>query len=554
MRHLVGLLSLLLVLGGCGFGSADLATMAPADAVTTTPADAMAESSSEQRTERSERSGGYDLVSAQDRSRLGWIGMVGGQQRRGELTQIVGGLYLNRGALDGASGDGATADGAALDGARGVISANLRYIETGDPLWDQQIAESFFEVLTAGKEKVHIRVNELRLEPGLPRDAARRGEVLVDIMFARGSTSQRLKVDVIVSPDGWLVRSVGQNTLDLGALGYADRLLSLASDLGLGTIDATLRFEFDLYLESMRADLALPAGPLLKISGASPANATADVAVASRAAFPPAASSGTQAPDLAAPDSGAWPDSGCSPGMVRMVGGEFVLGEADAGLVAAYAPDRILPKARFTLADYCVGLHPFPGKPGLPWPRDGLSVDELPKVEALLARHGRRLCTAPELTLAAAGAANRRYPWHASERRQAACEQDDVRPSSLGSRPQCRSEAGLWDLQVRSSWIRMDKATRSVLTRPTDETSPGHDSAYWLWGANARDDTYYAPTNFGLHHHLAGAKAYQDDALRVCADPGEVSAGQQRLWQALIERYLNDASFEVLRARASGSP
>jgi hypothetical protein len=89
-----------------------------------------------------------------------------------------------------------------------------------------------------------------------------------------------------------------------------------------------------------------------------------------------------------------------------------------------------------------------------------------------------------------------------------------------------------------------------VLPRPTDETSPGHDSTYWLWGANARDDTYYAPSNFGLHHHLAGSKAYQDDALRLCANPGVVSDEQQVAWDALIERYREQTSFEVLRQPA----
>ncbi len=236
----------------------------------------------------------------------------------------------------------------------------------------------------------------------------------------------------------------------------------------------------------------------------------------------------------------------CPQGMLKVEGGSFAIGETDATLIAAYAPDRILPRSLFSLASYCVGLHPFPGTAGLPWPADGLGPDDMPAVEDVLHRHGRRLCTAPELTLAAAGSENRRYPWHASERRRDLCERDDVRPASLGSRPQCRSAMGLWDLQVRSSWIRMDTATRAVLGRPTDETSPGHDSIYWLWGGNARDDTYYAPSNFGLHHHLPGGKAYQDDALRVCADPGAVSDDHERAWRALVSSYPDSASLRIL--------
>jgi len=470
--------------------------------------------------EREERQGSYDLVSAQDRSRVRWTATVGGIPRGGQVTQIVGGLYL---------------PGDELDAASGVISANLRYIETGDPLWDQQIAESFFEVLTPGREKVHVRVSKIQLVKAEKGAAARLGEAWVDIMFARGSTSQKVPVEAIQQDASWLIRSTATQVLDLNSLGYGDRLLDLATALAVESIAPTVRFEFELYLESMRADLAPPAGPLITTEAASAAE-PAGVA---------------EAQVVTEKTQGAEPAKGlvCPVGMVPLAGGRFVLGESDEGLIAAYAPDRILPLSSFELADYCVALHPFPGRSGLPWPSDGLSVDELPAVEALLVRHGRRLCTVPELTLAAAGADNRRYPWHASARRKSDCEQDDVRPSSLGSRPMCRSSSGLWDLQVRSSWVRMDEATRAVLTRPTDETSPGHDSLYWLWGANAREDTYYAPSNFGLHHHLAGSKAYQDDGLRVCADPGGVSREQQEAWDVLIERYRAQGSFAVLRAQ-----
>ena len=94
----------------------------------------------EQSPSQSEHRGSYDLVSAQDRSRVRWTVTVGGVARVGVFTQVVGGLHKV---------------GEDLDGASGVISANLRYVETGEPLWDQQISESFFEVLLPGKEKVH---------------------------------------------------------------------------------------------------------------------------------------------------------------------------------------------------------------------------------------------------------------------------------------------------------------------------------------------------------------------------------------------------------------
>ena len=74
----------------------------------------------------------------------------------------------------------------------------------------------------------------------------------------------------------------------------------------------------------------------------------------------------------------------------------------------------------------------------------------------------------------------------------------------------------------------------------------GAAGPYWLWGATARDDTYYAPTNFGLHHHEADGQAFLDDALRVCATPGAVSPSQEERWQALVDRYPESASFRLL--------
>jgi len=232
--------------------------------------------------------------------------------------------------------------------------------------------------------------------------------------------------------------------------------------------------------------------------------------------------------------------------MIWIAGGEVEVGESDAALLERYAPDRILPKARHRLSSYCVSAHPFPGQAGLPWPVDGLAPDNLPHVEAVLHRHGLRLCSALELSVAAASPNNWRYPWHPSDRNSQDCETDDLRPASLGARRQCRSQAGLWDLQVRSSWIRMDDTTRSLLKRPTAKTFPGHESSFWLWGGTARNDTYYAPSNFSLHHHLPGSPAHKDDALRTCADPGETSSAQAQAWTELLATYPQSASFQIL--------
>ena len=49
-----------------------------------------------------------------------------------------------------------------------------------------------------------------------------------------------------------------------------------------------------------------------------------------------------------------------------------------------------------------------------------------------------------------------------------------------------------------------------------------------------------------VHHHLPGGKAYQDDALRVCAGPGAVNDGHEQAWRALVSSYPDSASLRIL--------
>ena len=239
----------------------------------------------------------------------------------------------------------------------------------------------------------------------------------------------------------------------------------------------------------------------------------------------------------------------CPPGMVLIEAATATLGESDPVLLERFEGGRVLPESSYRIAPYCIDLHAFPGRSKLPWPVDGIAASQAQSVEAALIAHGRRLCTVVELTYAAAGAENRRFPWSADQRNKPECEDDDERPTSLGSRPECVSPFGLMDLQVRSSWARMTPEVRSTLgahAAAKEGAQHGAAGPYWLWGATARDDTYYAPTNFGLHHHEADGQAFLDDALRVCATPGAVSPSQEERWQALVDRYPESASFRLL--------
>ena len=181
--------------------------------------------------------------------------------------------------------------------------------------------------------------------------------------------------------------------------------------------------------------------------------------------------------------------------MTLIDGAELALGEWDPELLERYRGARVLPQAEYTIAPFCVANHAFPGRPQHPWPIDGLAVTDLPAIERRLESLGRRLCSPLELTYAAAGPENLRFPWSKEHRGAVDCETDDERPTSLGSRPKCRSPFGLWDFGVRSSWVRMDELLRAQLDLSSEETEPrssqlprrsndsrgGASSPYWLF-------------------------------------------------------------------------
>ncbi len=87
---------------------------------------------------------------------------------------------------------------------------------------------------------------------------------------------------------------------------------------------------------------------------------------------------------------------------------------------------------------------------------------------------------------------------------------------------------GLRDLNVSSSWgvssDRVDEARNASRRAP-----------YVVVGGTNRNDTYYAPTNFGHHIHALEDAAFFDDQLRVCSDLLSVDAGAWALFQEVME-------------------
>lgn len=236
----------------------------------------------------------------------------------------------------------------------------------------------------------------------------------------------------------------------------------------------------------------------------------------------------------------------CPPNMIGIGDGTVIIGEWDPPTLAEFGPDRVLPRNIYSPFSYCIGAHPFPGRHGLPWPIDEPSVVDLPKIARKLRAFGRRLCDPLELSLAAAGLDNWRYPWDPTERGDLLCETDDERPTSLGSHPDCRSPAGLWDLQVRASWSQMTDEVRWVLPFGLDEDPAYLMDPYWVWGASVRPAPGVSPTNFGLHHHKPGKPALDRHGLRICADPGKTTGRQNAAWATMLQAYPDTVSFGVL--------
>ena len=208
-------------------------TACPAD-TPTLPTGAEARPTATGQPQPSPGDGSFGLVTDQDRSRLTWTATAGDQQVRGEVTLIVGGLYL----VD-----------ADLNGATGSISGNLRYIETGRPMWDMYLSETFFEALKPDREMAHVAVDRILLPSAADPSTPRQGAATATVGLAGGSQKFQVPIEVIRSGRLWRLRSLEPSVLDLATLGYSERLAPLARVLGLGEIASQLLIDFDLYLE-----------------------------------------------------------------------------------------------------------------------------------------------------------------------------------------------------------------------------------------------------------------------------------------------------------------
>jgi hypothetical protein len=242
----------------------------------------------------------------------------------------------------------------------------------------------------------------------------------------------------------------------------------------------------------------------------------------------------------------------CPPGMVHVPGGRADLGEWDPARIAAdpYQPEEgfssaeILRKRSVEVAPFCMDEYPFPGKVGDTRPGDGLSWQDTVVFDIALSRFGRRLCSVEELLYAAAGPDNWRYPYDREQWRDGVC----IREDPIGGNPECVSPLGLHDLQIDSTWARLeDPELRELCGADLGGTRrlPGGGS-YAIWGGNMFQDTFYAPSNFGIHFHGPHEGGYDDDSTRTCAEPGTWTEDDQTAWKAFTDDFRETGRFQVL--------
>ena len=95
---------------------------------------------------------------------------------------------------------------------------------------------------------------------------------------------------------------------------------------------------------------------------------------------------------------------------------------------------------------------------------------------------------------------------------------------------------------VRSSWGR---------STAQDEL----EAPFVVVGGLVREDTVYAPTNFGVHEHkLTDPRNFEDDGIRLCADPGGVTSAQERAWNKFMALAVQANSVECLVGWLSDRP
>ncbi len=250
----------------------------------------------------------------------------------------------------------------------------------------------------------------------------------------------------------------------------------------------------------------------------------------------------------------------CPVGMVAVAGGTWTLGEwDDSEILPGEWQKHTLRDRPWTVRDFCIAELPFPGVEGAQWPVDGLNVNMVAALHERMEPAGRRVCRIDELLVAAAGPSNWRYPYARSEREGEEdgggnpCPKTDRDPPPLGSMRGCVSQLGVRDLQVRSAWGGTPPPVADQLARAGIDLA-GLEGDFAVWGSTARTNTWYPPTNFAVHSHGPGQQAFQDDHVRLCADPGVPSAAAEARFVDDLERFAESNSMATWLGPAAANP
>jgi len=253
-----------------------------------------------------------------------------------------------------------------------------------------------------------------------------------------------------------------------------------------------------------------------------------------------------------APEAEEPGDPRCPPGMLWVAGGSLELGEWQPQDYAKWFPDYVLRRSEVQLEPFCMARFPFPGREGAQWPRDGLDLSVMAELERQLATVGRRSCTVMELMLASAGPENFRYPYHREQHISGRCDPDDRNPGPLGAFPDCVSPLGFSDFLTRASWARLDEISRAAMTAQGANHQAGFEARYVVAGGMERQDTIQAPTNFGFHIHQPSEPAFEDDGIRLCADPGPQDVGLEETYEAWASAFFERRYFKDMLGLTHG--
>jgi hypothetical protein len=158
------------------------------------------------------------------------------------------------------------------------------------------------------------------------------------------------------------------------------------------------------------------------------------------------------------------------------------------------------------------------------------------------------MCTVGELLYGSAGPDNWRYPYKSSDFEEDKCDPEDHTPLVMGTYPGCVSSTGFRDFGIRSAWARLDEQALEVLVGGDIEELPEGDGSYGIYGGTSRQDTYHAPSNFGMHYYGPGNQAYVTDDIRICSDISEDVPDEQaeRKILALREGFLSQGSYAAM--------